>query len=419
MHKIRSNGVALLWDRRPLQLANIRIIVDVGSANDPPDKPGLAHFMEHMFFKATEKRSTLELRRKLARLGYDNAYTEYRRTVYHMTMLPENLVLAGELFAEMWSEPKLDPDEIIKEASIISAEIQTRRSGPLPYFFDNAMEALYGPRWHLPCGTAESIASFTADDFQTFRKSYHCSPHLTISAVGNIDEGQGLGFLQAVAAHSWHHHDRNRSDESDGLEAMPIFADREFTHTSEQAVAWMVGEGITEHENAVLNYAWDLLWAGLSGAHGLLSLRLREELALCYHVSAFQLRNATAVLIMTDKKNLIQCRDEIGKIISKVAADGFTDEMLETARLSLLFTIAGWSETAEGIGSKCGDMIYDMNGVWVPPEEQATRIRNLTNADVIAMARRCWGANRQSAWMQMTQEPAATWRPLPDCQSKL
>ena len=125
MKLLEAAGFKVLHEKRSDSLATIRAIVNAGSTSEAEEKDyGVAHFLEHMFFKGTTKQGYKELNKKLTRLGSHNAYTSRDRTVYHMMFLPQKFSTAVDLLTEMIFEAVCDPEEFEKERGVILEEVQ-------------------------------------------------------------------------------------------------------------------------------------------------------------------------------------------------------------------------------------------------------------------------------------------------------
>jgi predicted Zn-dependent peptidase len=126
-----------------------------------------------------------------------------------------------------------------------------------------------------------------------------------------------------------------------------------FNHASEQAMLGIYLNGTNAEETRKWHYANCVFTNCLGGGmHSVLFNRLREELGLCYNAGAyqwgFQNSNATILKCQLDKKNIDSANNEINKIITKIAKNGFSDELVKTAKRNVLFDIASKFETATG-----------------------------------------------------------------------
>ena len=185
-----SNGlrVAAEIDSRSYSAA-LGYFVRAGSRDEVDRESGLSHFLEHMMFKGTSKRSAADVNRELDELGgQSNAYTSEEQTVYYATVLPKFQTRIVELLSDMLS-PSLDEDDFDTERQVILEEIAKYEDQPPFGAFERTMEVYFGPRGlgRRVLGTSESIASMSADAMREyFQRRYRCE-NIVLAACGNVD----------------------------------------------------------------------------------------------------------------------------------------------------------------------------------------------------------------------------------------
>lgn len=185
-----DNGVTVLSERLPhLQSVTAGFWVPVGSRQESPAEAGIVHFIEHMLFKGTSRRSALDIARAIESVGGSmNAYTDREYTFFFVKALAKDFPLIAELLAEIYLESVFDPDEIAREREVILQEICMVEDDPEDALADFFSESFWGghPLGSPVQGTAEVVASFTRDRVvEYFETRFRCRG-LVVSVVGNI-----------------------------------------------------------------------------------------------------------------------------------------------------------------------------------------------------------------------------------------
>ena len=120
-----ENGFRIVTEHMPgLRSASIGVWVDAGGRHERPEQNGIAHFLEHMAFKGTSKRSALDIAEAIEDVGgYINAYTSREVTAYYVRLLNENIPLAIDILADILKNSIFDKREIEVERNVILQEI--------------------------------------------------------------------------------------------------------------------------------------------------------------------------------------------------------------------------------------------------------------------------------------------------------
>ena len=124
-----SNGFRIVTEHMPgLASASIGVWVSAGGRHETPQQNGIAHFLEHMAFKGTAKRTSLQIAEAIEDVGgYINAYTSREVTAYYVRVLENDVALGLDVIADILRNPVLDPNEIEVERGVILQEIGQAR----------------------------------------------------------------------------------------------------------------------------------------------------------------------------------------------------------------------------------------------------------------------------------------------------
>src|SRR6516225_919536 len=118
-------GLVVVTDTMPhLETASLGVWVGAGSRDELPDEHGISHFLEHMAFKGTTRRTAHQIAEEIEAVGGDlNAATGVEMTAYYARTLKEDIALGIDVLSDILSQPSFDPDEIAREKNVIVQEI--------------------------------------------------------------------------------------------------------------------------------------------------------------------------------------------------------------------------------------------------------------------------------------------------------
>jgi predicted Zn-dependent peptidase len=189
-----SNGFRIVTERMPgLQSAAIGLWVGVGGRHETVDQNGIAHFLEHMAFKGTARRTSLQIAEAIEDVGgYINAYTSREVTAYYARVLEADVALALDVIADIVLNPAFDPDEIEVERGVILQEIGQAHDTPDDVIFDWLQEQSYHdqPLGRTILGPSDRVSAFTRNDLARFVGEHYGPGQMILSAAGAVDHDQ-------------------------------------------------------------------------------------------------------------------------------------------------------------------------------------------------------------------------------------
>ncbi len=163
-----------------------------GTQDEPAGLGGLIHFLEHMVFKGSHKRSTFDIACLFDGIGASiDAFTTKDHVGFIVNVLPEYFTEASEALADMLLQPAFDEDLILLEQDVVCAEILEARDSPEDLLNDAFVARLYGkhPRSRPILGSHETVRSFDAPMLRREHERIFSGPNMVISVAGNLDEG--------------------------------------------------------------------------------------------------------------------------------------------------------------------------------------------------------------------------------------
>ncbi|MBZ0253527.1 MAG: insulinase family protein, partial [Candidatus Methylomirabilis sp.] len=169
--------------------AAVGVWVEVGSRAEAPEEAGLTHFVEHMVFKGTERRSALDLARELDAVGGRmNAFTGKEQTCFHARVLDEHFERAADLLTDMLLHPAFDKDELERERAVILQEIGMVEDQPEDYVHEVFQQTFWPahPLGRPILGTAESVSRHSREDLVRFMRLRYAPARVLVSVAGNV-----------------------------------------------------------------------------------------------------------------------------------------------------------------------------------------------------------------------------------------
>lgn len=189
VHQLQ-NGIRVLHKPSPSNISHACIIINAGSRDEGHAKDGLAHFIEHLLFKQTEKRNTNQILNRLELVGADlNAYTTKEYTCVHASFLKPHLERSLDLFEDIIFHSVFPEEEMKKEKEVILDEISSYQDQPDEAINDDFEDLLFEGHslGRNILGTPESVKSFQKKDIQQFMKSNYRTDEIIIGILGDYN----------------------------------------------------------------------------------------------------------------------------------------------------------------------------------------------------------------------------------------
>jgi len=185
-----ANGIRILFKHSPSTITHCCFVVNAGSRDEPDHKEGLAHFIEHLLFKETDKRSTNQILNRLELVGADlNAYTTKEYTCIHASLLKQHLERTIDLFEDIIFHSTFPKEEMEKERGVILDEIASYLDQPEEAIQDDYEELLFKdhPIGKNILGTNETVSAFDKADIQQFISDTYNTSEMVFAVFGDYD----------------------------------------------------------------------------------------------------------------------------------------------------------------------------------------------------------------------------------------
>ncbi|MFD0049358.1 M16 family metallopeptidase [Actinomycetes bacterium NPDC127524] len=187
-----QNGVRVVLENIPtVRSVAIGIWIKTGSRNETPELNGISHFLEHMTFKGTTKRTAREIAESFDSIGGQvNAFTSKEYTCYYAKVLDTHASFALEILSDMFFNSIFDEEELKKEKSVVYEEIKMYEDTPDDIVHDLLSQAIYEnhPLGYPILGTESTLETFTAETLNAYVHDMYTPDKVVVSIAGNVNE---------------------------------------------------------------------------------------------------------------------------------------------------------------------------------------------------------------------------------------
>ena len=389
-HWTLENGLHVVGERLPyLRSVSIGVWMRVGSMMETPAENGLSHFLEHMVFKGTEKRSTRDIAEEMDAVGGQmNAFTGKDCTCFYAKVIDEDLPLAVDILSDMTLHASLDETEFKKERGVILEEISMEEDSPEDVVHELLSRIQFGNQAAgMPIlGPAEQIAAYTRDDLANYRARHYHPENCVVALAGNYDPEQVLALIQQYFG-EW-----KKSGQRQTVPPMqPIPGQKAAKEKDTEQLHICLGYPGTFFGSDEL-YPMSVMNNLLGGAmSSRLFQKIREEMGMAYSIytypSTYVGCGTFAVYAGVSPKNGHAVLDETLKQLDLLCRDGVTEKEFREAknqlRGSYLLGLESPGSRMQSMGR--GQLHLDR---CMTPEETVAKIEAVTIESVNAVARR-------------------------------
>ncbi|MDA8098420.1 MAG: pitrilysin family protein, partial [Nitrospiraceae bacterium] len=321
-----SNGIRVVSESMPkVRSVSIGIWVKVGSRHEQPEVGGVSHFIEHMFFKGTQKRTAKDIATEIDSLGGEmNAFTSQETTTYYVKVLDEHLAAGIDILSDILLGSKFDPQEMEKERKVILEEIKMVEDTPDDYIHELFTGTVWqgNPLGRPILGTKETIKALKHKDVLAYIEQNYCPGDMVISVAGNFEHDRLIEILESAFG------SLSRKGSS-RQEAPPEFR-REILVKKKQLEQVQICLGCKglhySHDDRYTVLALNAVLGNSMSSR--LFQEVREQNALAYsiysYVTAYRDAGLVTVYAGTDPANAIQALKLIIKEIRKLRDEGIT-----------------------------------------------------------------------------------------------
>ena len=333
------NGLTVASDRiATVETVSLGAWVGVGTRHEPAAINGVAHLLEHMAFKGTERRSAYDIAREIEAVGgHLNAYTSRESTAYYARVLADDAPLAVDIIADILQHPTFDNEELTRERAVVLQEIGQAYDTPDDNIFDRFQETAYpGQAVGRPVlGTGEIVSRIDRDTLRGYMSRHYGGQTMVIAAAGKIEHARLLELVTDAFA------DLPREAESGAEPAVYQGGDYREKRDLEQ-VHVLLGFNSVGYLDADYHAASVLSTLFGGGMSSRLFQEVREKRGLVYSVysfvSAYRDGGLFGIYAGTGEKEVGELIPVICDELGKLAADATEEEVIR-ARAQLKASI--------------------------------------------------------------------------------
>jgi predicted Zn-dependent peptidase len=330
------NGIRVVHQRvLTTAIVHCGIILDIGSRDESIDNQGIAHFWEHMAFKGTKKRKTLEIISSLDAVGGElNAYTDKEKIAFYASVRNEYFERAIDLLSDITFYSVFPEKELEKERGVILEEMAMYYDSPDEALQDEFEAVVFKnhPMGMNILGREETVKAFRKRDFVSFFKNHMDTRRIVFSCVGNVslDTVQRLAKKYLEGFHAQHANGRRRK--------FATYKPREeiLRRPVKQAKCAIGSDAYPiHHENRIPLYLLINILGG-PGMNSRLNLSLREKYGFVYSVDAHYIPYSDtgmfAVFFGTEPKQLDKCIKLVRKELDRFCEKPLSSRQLSAAK---------------------------------------------------------------------------------------
>jgi predicted Zn-dependent peptidase len=390
---VLDNGIRIVsHEMAEHRSVSLGIWVESGSRHETDAQNGISHFIEHLLFKGTERRTAAQIAEEMDAVGgVINAFTSKEHTCYYAKVLDENLPLAIDLLTDIFLHSSFDAEEIERERSVILQEISQAEDTPDDYVHDLFSLDFFKnhPIARPICGREATVTSFQREDFLKFFKSRYRPRRVIVAAAGNFRHDALVKEIGARLSAVVDGVDGKQALSLEG-ETVPQMGSGVFSHVKslEQVHLCLGVAGIHQaHPQRYVAYVLNTLLGG--GMSSRLFQEIREKRGKAYSVYSFSTSYKDVGYLGVYAGTSVESTEEVVELIlkelQKLASGEMTDEELRRTQGQLVGSMMlGLESTDSWMSHIARNEIYF--GKTVTTDEICQRIRAVSRDEVVELA---------------------------------
>lgn len=281
-----ENGIRVITETvNHVQFMSMGFWVGVGSRYENEQQWGITHFIEHMLFKGTERRTYRDIAEEMDRIGgQSNAFTGKECTCYYAKVIDEKISVAVDLLCDMFCHSVFDSAEMEKEKGVVLEEISMSNDSPEDVAHETISEVFFRgtPYSKTILGPSENIRALSREDIIEYRRDWYTAPRINVAAVGNFD----IDRLQEELEHKLVGIPAEGKQEikQDGWEPKPAFQVVKKEIEQVHVGLGLPGYRFSDPDKYAASVVTNILGGSMSSR---LFQKIREELGMAYSVYCY------------------------------------------------------------------------------------------------------------------------------------
>ena len=379
-----ANGLRIIHAQNISTVAYCGFAIDAGTRDETVNEQGMAHFVEHLIFKGTQKRHSWHILNRMEHVGGDlNAFTNKEETVVYSAFLAEHFPRAVELLSDIVFHSTYPQQEIEKEVEVIIDEIQSYEDSPSELIFDDFEEQIFPdhPLGRNILGQPDLLRQFRTEDALIFTSRYYKPDNMVFFVQGNIEFKRVIRLLEKYTG---------------DITASPTERKREKPHlyipqsriikrNTHQAHVMIGSRGYDAHnDKRTALYLLNNILGG-PGMNSRLNVSLREKRGLVYNVEAnltsYTDTGVFCIYFGTDPKDVDRCIRLVHNELKRLKEKPLSALQLAAAKKQIIGQISVARDNSESTALDLGKT-YLHYGIHESPQKVFQRIEALTSHDL-------------------------------------
>ena len=410
VYKLDNGQTVIIKEVHDNPIVTIDTWIKTGSINENDKNNGVAHFLEHLFFKGTTKHPTGEFDRILESKGAQtNAATSKDFTHYYITLPSKYFETAIDLHADMLMNPLIPRKELEKERKVVIEEIAKTNDNPENKLYENMVQSFYinHPYKRKVIGKKEIIENISREEIFNFYNSWYNPSNMITVVVGDIDTTQALDLIKKNFNRPEAKNCKNPKYKSDKNIEKQI----EITAKDKVKNGYMlIGFRGVPQENRADSYALDVLATILGdGRTSKLYQAVKEQKQLAYSISAGHASMKDDSLVFVRANFTPENKDKVKKAIfdeiTKVRNGNIDEQEISTAKNIIERDTFYARESTSNIANELGytTLVYGDAKYY---DEYIDNIKKVTKADLIRVAKKYLNPNHAVISIMLRHTPA-------------
>jgi predicted Zn-dependent peptidase len=401
-----KNGTRLVHRQQRGGVAHIGVVIHAGSRDENDNQQGLAHFIEHLIFKGTPKRSNFQVLSRLENVGADlNAFTTKEDTSVYASIQQRYFQRAAELLADIVLHSTFPEKEIEKEKAVIIDEINSYKDNPAEWIHDEFDELIFKnhPLGKNILGTQSKLKHYTRKDILNFRNANYLPSRIVISSVSGFPLSKVVAVIEKYFS---------ETQPDNSLMQRQLFSDytpenvtRKFSRHQAHAVLGNVACNAHDEKRLAMALLNNIL--GGPAMNSRLNIALRERNGIAYNLESnyqpFSDTGLFSIYCGTDDVLMERAIELIHKELKKLRENKLSPVGLLTAQRQLKGQLAISLESHQNEMLAMGKNIL-VYGKVDPVEEICRKIDNVTSENIQQIANEVFNPSALSSLIFTNQK---------------
>ena len=393
---ILKNGLKVIHQQVDGKAAWCGLIIGVGSRDERPEEEGIAHFIEHVIFKGTEKRKAFHILSRIEDVGGElNAYTTKEETFVYSIFMEEHYQRAFELLTDLIFHSQFPQQEIEKEVDVILDEINSYEDSPSELIFDEFENLLYDGHalGHNILGDEASLLTFNSESGRSFMRRFYAPKNMVFFSMGRVDFKKIVKLAESLLSDiAFPIASRNRVAPAGILPCV-----KKVHKDTHQAHVLIGSRAYSMHDEKRIPLFLLNNMLGGPGMNNRLNVSLREKHGLVYNVesnvTSYTDTGLASIYFGTDPKNMEKALKLVHKELGKIRDIKLSATQLAAAKKQVIGQLGVSGDNKEGLFLGLGKSFLHYNRYDTLPEV-FSKVESLTAEEIQEVANEVFAPER-------------------------